>query len=394
MRVDLGPARDLAHRLGDPQRTFRAVHVAGSKGKGSTALLIAEGLRRAGWTTGLYTSPHVESIRERIRVDGMPIGAEDLELALTQVLDVREEAGRAGSPGGRATWFDVLTLAACVHFRDRGLSLAVFECGLGGRLDSTNLVEALLVVVTALEREHTAILGDTIEAIAGEKAGIMASGVPGVAADARSGSPAGAALRAAAERLATSLWDVPGARGGRLEARNLALARAALVRLGTGGSGLLARDGRPVGAHLLEGGELPRLPGRLEMRRQAGVTVVLDGAHVPASLTAVLNDLAQGEGSSGPLQCVFGCGKDKDALGLLKALAPCADRTLCTRAGAGPYATPSELAALGSSLGMVAEAVDDALQALNDALKTARAAGGWVLVTGSLHLVGALRSKL
>ena len=390
MRVDLAPAAALTDRLGRPQDAFHAVHVAGSKGKGSTAHAIAGGLGAAGLRVGLYTSPHVERLNERIVVAGDPVDDEALAAALEAALAAREAGAERTDAASRATWFDVLTAAAFWHFRASRCELAVVECGLGGRLDSTNVVRPALCVVTTIALEHTAILGDDRATIAAEKAGILAPGVPAIAADARVSSAVGNALRNAAALARTSLVDVPGARAGRIAERNRALADAALERLGRGG--LRGRDGRPVGARLVSDPARAGLPGRLERQSVAGVPVVLDGAHVPSSLRLVLQDLDGAPGLSGPLVCVFGCGKDKDALGLLKTLAPWADRTLCTRAGDGPYADPEELSALAAELGSAAEPFDDAARALSEALRLAGRLGGWVLVTGSLHLVGALRS--
>ncbi|MFT5463877.1 MAG: dihydrofolate synthase/folylpolyglutamate synthase, partial [Planctomycetota bacterium] len=293
-------------------------------------------------------------------------------------------------------WFDVLTASACGHFAAESVELAVIECGLGGRLDSTNIVAPVLTVLTRIELEHADMLGDSLAKIAAEKAGILAPGVPAIACGAVYGTEVGECLRAAADLLGTSLVNVPAAMFGSIGARNLALAGAALGQLGAGSGGLVDQDGQALGPHLLttELGPLPHLPGRLERGDVDGVPVVLDGAHVPASLTAVLGDLKADPALKGPLHCIFGCGRDKDAAGLLKALVPWVDRTLCTRAGSGPHAAPADLAVLATDLGLRAQAVDDPASALIDALRAARAAGGWVLVIGSLHLVGALRSSI
>ena len=159
MRRGIEPAADLLERLGSPQRGFRAVLVAGTKGKGTTSALVAAALVRAGIPTGLYTSPHVDRIHERIRVGGAEVEDEVLASALERVLDARTRAVEDGGPGVDSTWFDVVTASAFLVFAERGVAWAVVECGLGGRLDSTNVVAADVCVVTNVDLEHTAVLG-------------------------------------------------------------------------------------------------------------------------------------------------------------------------------------------------------------------------------------------
>ena len=171
-RVDLDPIHDLLVRTGRPDRGFRICHVAGSKGKGSVASLIAAGLRRAGRRVGVYASPHVERIHERIALDGTPIDDAGLVRALTAALDAVEEAERDGGAAAGASWFDIVTAAALCAFRDAGVDWAVLEVGLGGRLDSTNAIDPpALAVVMTIALEHTAILGSTLAEIAAEKGG-------------------------------------------------------------------------------------------------------------------------------------------------------------------------------------------------------------------------------
>ena len=176
MRRGLEPAADLLARLGDPHRRWRAVHVAGTKGKGTTSSLVAAGLARAGLATGLYTSPHAYRVHERIRIDGADVDDATLADALERALVAREGALAAGGPAGAATWFDLVTAAAFLIFAEAGVAWAVVECGLGGRLDSTNVVDGEVAVVTHVDLEHTAVLGPTRAAIAREKGGIVGRG--------------------------------------------------------------------------------------------------------------------------------------------------------------------------------------------------------------------------
>ena len=176
MRVELEPMRDLAARLGDPQKSFRSIHVAGTKGKGSVSALIEAALAHAGLRVGRYGSPHVERITERVSVQGHDVDEPALARALNRALDAYETARKAGTPAADATWFDLLTAAAFIIFTEAQCEWAVIEVGLGGRLDSTNIVDGEIAIVTNIELEHTEILGNTRAAIAGEKVGILKPG--------------------------------------------------------------------------------------------------------------------------------------------------------------------------------------------------------------------------
>ena len=380
-RVDLEPARDLALRLGRPERCFRAVHVAGTKGKGSVASLIAAGLGRTGCSVGLYTSPHVERIQERVAIGGAPVGDDELAAQLSRALDARAAAEREGSAATAASWFDVLTGAAFAAFAAAEVDVAVVEVGLGGRLDSTNVVDGEVGVITNIELEHTAILGATRAAIAAEKAGIVKRHMTVITGVGPGDAEAWVPIAAAAERNGARLVPVDLRPLATIEARNRALAAAALEALSVD-AGLL--DDATVRA--------ARLPGRLEERRVDGRAVVLDGAHVPASLAAVLDEF-QGRSGPGLPVVILGMGLDKDAAGLLKVLEGRVDRLLCTSVGAGPYRRPEELLAAAERAGLVAEKAATPRVAFQTALRRTRP-DGWVLVTGSLHLVGAVRSLL
>jgi len=294
----------------------------------------------------------------------------------------------AGTDARNATWFDVLTAAAFDAFAAERVAWAVVEVGLGGRLDSTNVVDGEVCVITNIDLEHTAILGTTRAAIAAEKAGILkpaCTALTGVSAEDPEVAPV---LLRAAQDARAELRFVPQA--GSLAQRNAALAAAALEALGA--RGVRDAGGRRLAGGLV-GGEPAGLPGRLERRFAAGVPVVLDGAHVPSSLRAVLGELLADPGLPGRPVVVLGMGRDKDARGLLKALAGQSDRVFCTSAGTGPYRSPGELLEQAVRLGLEAAAVSDPKDALQAALRRAQP-GGWVLVTGSLHLVGAVRGLL
>lgn len=391
MRVDLAPSADLAERLDRPAAALRVVHVTGTKGKGSTVALVEAGLLAAGLRAGAYLSPHVERVTERVRIGGGSIGDEALAAALERAWASREAAVAAGTPARDATWFDVFTNAAFLALRDARVEWAVVEVGIGGRLDSTNVVHGEVCVITNVALEHTAMLGSTRAAIAREKAGILKRDsvlVTGLA----EADEAGRVVAGVAHELGVPVRR-PAARAAASHAEaNACLAGLALDVLGE--RGVRARGShvdRALGAWLLDAPtrERARLPARCEHFEVAGRRVVIDGAHVPASLSSLLDELARGGLGARPV-VVLGLGRDKDAAGMLKTLVGRVDTVLCTSVGEGPYQSATSLAAAAVALGIAAEAVPTPQEALERALAGAPREG-WVLVTGSLHLAGAVR---
>lgn len=381
-RFDLVGMEALCRRLGRPERAVPALHLAGSKGKGSTAGFLERGLRAAGLRTGLYLSPHLEDWRERIQIDGRPAPDPALAAALASVL--------AAAAGGE-TFFDLLTVAAFLVFRDQGCEAAVIETGLGGRADSTNVLRPLAAIVTSIEREHTEVLGDSLEAIAGEKAGIFKAGAAcwsGLAP----GHPAASVLRRAAAAVGEELHELPESLGLRADLpfpqphmrRNHALARAVLAGLG-------GRDPRFAAA----AAALDRLPadelrqaGRWEERTATdGRTVLFDVAHSPDSLRAVLAcyRTAFADRNRG---VVLGLRDDKDPAALAAALA--ADPGPAP-AGEAWFACPAGDHPRSASPEVLAAAFGPAFRAAPLPKPLLPAGPEVLLVTGSTYLVGALR---
>lgn len=388
MRRGLAPIEALLERLGRPQQALRAVHVTGTKGKGTTSALIAAGLTAAGLRTGLYSSPHLESIHERIAVDHRRIGDEDLARLLTRVLDARGDCVGANDAGAESTWFDCLTAAALLHFVEQGVDLAVIEVGLGGRLDSTNVVYGEVCVLTNVELEHTNVLGPTRRHIAAEKAGIVKSGsvlIVGLEpVGERAADDAAAIVEAHCARLGVRIVR-PVRRGASIQDTNAALARAALDELG--------KRGWPVDGSALSPERVARfwLPGRLERRCVGSLSVVLDAAHVAESVRRILEELrGQPEFSSRPV-VLLALGRDKDFLSILKVLSEHADRLICTTVASGPLVDAGTLAQMAQGLGMVVETATEPVAGLARALQLTRK-DGWVLVVGSFYLAGAVRS--
>jgi dihydrofolate synthase/folylpolyglutamate synthase len=398
MRVGLGPMQDLAARLGDPQKSFRAIHVAGTKGKGSVSALIEAALARAGLRVGRYGSPHVERITERVSVQGHDVDEPTLARALNRALDAYEAARAAGTPAANATWFDLLTAAAFLIFREAAVDWAVIEVGLGGRLDSTNIVDGEIAIVTNIELEHTEILGHSRAAIAREKVGILKPGavlITTLSAD----DEAGHVLQTRADELGARVKRTRLDASAPIEQINLALAASVLGELRR--KAVSGRSGEPVGAALLDADTraAARLPGRMERfdleigpRR---LPVVMDGAHVPFNIGAVLRDLVATPELSGPCVAIVALAADKDAAGFVAELGGRASTVLfCDLPGSSRGRSPVELKALAESLGLVSEVEPDAKRALKRGLELAARANAWLLITGSLYLIGALRGAV
>ncbi len=391
-RVDLDPILDLVVRIGRPDRGMETCHVAGSKGKGSVASLLGVALSRAGQRVGVYGSPHVERIHERIRIEGVPVGDERLARALEAALDAVDAGERESTAAGDASWFDIVTAAALWAFRDAGVDWAVLEVGLGGRLDSTNVIDPpALAVVTMIALEHTGVLGSTHSAIAAEKGGIVKTGSRLVTGcDPR--SEAGAELAGIATAHGVPHVVAWTAEDSTFEQSNVRVARAGLDLLGTAFEG--------IDAQLLDDAAIQaaRLPGRMEWLDAGGVPVLLDGAHVPESLERALAEARARE--SGPFAAVVALHREKDAEALLTPLLGTAAGKLfaTTIPGSGVHLAASDVAEAASHLGIEVTAIEDPTAALTAALDWARTRPGppraWVLGTGSLYLVGALRPAL
>ena len=381
MGRSLAPVWDLLKRLGDPQSGLRFVHVAGTKGKGSVSSIVAAALSAAGVRCGCYASPHVERVTERVRVDGEELDELALAASLEASLEARERAIAEGTAAARATWFDLFTAGALRAFADSGCEWVVLECGLGGRLDSTNAVEGDVCVLTNVDLEHTSVLGDTLRQITLEKAAITpADGVLVIGLEEDDG-----------EVCATAREVVAGV-GGRarfleewpahFDERNEATARAVLHEVAAaGGPAGAAGFGREVL-------DTARLKARSERFLLGQQEVILDGGHVASSVSGLLGQLEEGCTRT---EAVLALGREKDARAVLKALAGHVDRLHCTTSTGGPLATGEDLARQGRELEIDARDAGSPSEALEAAL-----GGGAerVLVLGSFYLAGELRPHL
>jgi dihydrofolate synthase/folylpolyglutamate synthase len=408
-RLGLEPIRKLLERVGDPHRDLRVIHIAGSKGKGSTALFTEAICRAAGESVGTFTSPHLERWTERFRIDGVEVAEAPLAAAVAR-LQPHVEALRRDDPGSAPTFFDVTTAAALLLFAEAEVDRAVLEVGLGGRLDSTNVVTPDVCCITSIELEHTDKLGTSLDAIAREKAGILKPGVPAVcgalpppahAAVAEHALEVGAEVAWLGRDFSVEVRDVaaeslrfrdgPLAVDARLavlgthQAANASLALACARRAGVAASGDLA-----VAAAAGLGEAV--LPGRIEVLARSPWLLV-DAAHTTASaqvLAGVLRGLPR---RSSHAVLSISAGKDTDAI--LAALLPCFDRVTVTAAEPRRSLAPEVLA---GAVRRVAPSL--ALRVVPDpsaALRAARAdldRDDLLCATGSIFLAGIARRIL
>ena len=408
----LGRMRSFLDRLDRPDSGRRTIHVAGSKGKGSTASMLAAVLQAAGEKTGLYTSPHLHSFCERIAVDGEPIPEALFADLVARLQPAAAEETRLGEYG-RVTTFEHLTALALLYFRERACTWQVVEVGLGGRLDATNAMrEKDLCIVTPVSLEHTDLLGRTVDLVAAEKAGIIMPGTDVVIAPQR--HPAAYdVLRGRAEERGCRVIDVAAeyrwqwtaagesqqdveieGRHGRYQLRlpllgvhqieNAATAIAGIEALVNRG---LVRDRTAIEAGLAA----VSWPGRMEVIH-GEPPIVLDGAHNRDSAARLREGLEQ-YFSFDRLLLVVGISLGKDIEGIAREFAPIADLAVCTQSSHPRAAPPEKVAAVFSRAGLLATVIPD----LDEALTAVRASAGpndLVCVMGSLFVVADTRESL
>ena len=374
--------RRLMAHLGDPHLRLKALHIAGTKGKGSTAAMLAAVLQSAGYCTGLYTSPHLEAIEERIAIDGRQCSEADFVALAAEVQTATERLEREFHESNDSrtgpTFFEVTTAMAFLHFARRGVEAAVLEVGLGGRLDSTNICLPSVSVVTSISYDHTKQLGHTLAAIAGEKAGIIKPGVPVISGVVNS-EPRQVIERIAAEQQArlyqrgsefdfetvskssrgaesvqrltyreptSAIWpeirDLSLGMIGEHQAANAAVAIAALARLVDQGWSVTEENVR-------HGLASARCTARIEVLSQRPA-VICDVSHNVASIAALVKVLQ--ERFAAPRRVlIFASSKDKDARAMLRLLLPEFDRIVFTRYIHNPRAVePAELEAIARDL--------------------------------------------
>ncbi len=389
-----GVMPQLLSAMGNPENGLKFAHIAGTNGKGSAAKLMSAALTSAGYRTGLFTSPYVNAFNERIAIDGAPISDEALCLGMEAVWPEAKKLF--------ATFFEIITAIGLWYFHNRGCEIVVLETGLGGRLDPTNAIPCPeIAVIGQIGLDHTAILGDSIEQIAWEKAGIIKPGGEVVLlrqSDAVQGVIAaacverGAALTVSPEaqyrlRGAQAILETPEGELtvgllGEYQAQNALLAYTALLRLRAGGMDI------PFSA-IRDGFALARWPGRFERLFESPL-VILDGAHNPQGVQALLDSLKSGYPEAKEWVFVAGMMKDKDCVASIGAIKPLAKAFLAVPMEEERAHTPEELSKIASAL-CIPASPEKTLEAGVEQAVALAGAKGHVCIFGSLHLCGPVR---
>lgn len=431
----LDTIRFLCDRFSNPQNAYKSFHVAGSKGKGSVSAFISSILEEAGYPCGLYTSPHILDLSERIGLAHGPFDEKIYENALRLMVQRVDSIIPEQLPNGREiTWFELITLYAFLCFREAGLSWAVFETGLGGRLDATNVLLPAMCVLTPIELEHTEYLGNTISAIAGEKAGIIKKGVPVCAAaqkkDAEDVFRAKAAemdadivfvdevlerMDFSYEKTADSFVMPLTLTFSRFFTRPLSCRLHLLGRVQAENAALAALSVKRIFPDMDEsviekGLEKARLAGRCEIianpyDKSGKSLLVLDGAHTVNSLTGILETFSRITGTAGNGHLLFACASDKDMTHMVKLLlpeSPLFESITLTRPGEKKHSDLDTLAAAFMKQHAVMPSEKDVHYAvekdfkagIDNALKSAADAHEPLLVTGSFYLVSEVKQTL
>ena len=405
VRPTLEPELAALRALGDPQLDVPCVHVTGTNGKGSTTAMAASLLEATGRRVGTYTSPDLHAVNERIGVAGAPIDDDALCAVLGRLRDLENALD------ARLTRFELLTVGGLLHFADEAVDVAVVEVGLGGTFDATNVVASTVAVCTNVSLDHTEVLGDTVEAIAQDKAGIVKPGATAVLGDA---DAATLELQAeiATRNGATQVW---------LRGRELTLGRNDLAV-----GGRLCAISTPLGAHddvfvSLHGAHqganalcaiaaveafggvalgddalgtlgAVTVPGRLEVLGSSP-TLVVDTAHNPAGTRVLADALTEAFGVDGRVRCVVGALSSRDPVALLAPLAALVDVAYCCEPSS-PRALPATAVAdAATQMGIDARAQPDPARALDEALEDADE-DDLVVVTGSFYVVGDARGHV
>jgi len=405
IKLGLDAVRRLCELCGNPQESFAVVHVAGTNGKGSVSAMVEAVLRQAGLRTGLYTSPHMVRFNERIRIGGQDISDAALVEALAVCEAAAEQVGREQQH--EVTFFEITTVMAFICFQRAGVQVAVLETGLGGRLDATNVVLPLVSVITRIAMDHEAYLGNTLEAVAGEKAGIIKPGRPVVCGPqepeaeavlrrvaAACGAPYIAATDAATvQRMSGDLsgqkvhvettggWSgtawLPLTGAHQLENLGIVLAalETVLAAVGVDAPFAIVRDGLAT----------VRWRGRFERLREHPI-VIADAAHNPSGAGTLVATLkAQGLKR---VALVTGMCADKDVAGVVRLLAGVTRRVWAVPIANARTLPAKELAALFAAAGVEATAVDVVADALREAEAWAIREDCAVIIAGSIFLLG------
>lgn len=409
-KFDLENITVLAERLGRPDRVYPSAHIAGTNGKGSTAAFLESILRHAGFRTGLYTSPHLERINERMRVNGEEISDESFAAIFTRLQALIEELLAAHKLRAHPTYFECVTAMAFECFARERVEFGVFEVGLGGRLDATNILSPVVTIITRIDFDHENFLGHSLKEIAGEKAGILKPEVPVIVAEQRPEArevilPRAEQLRCPVIETARALqitqessqsgffrarvaevssgdsFDIAPSLSGRFQLQNALNALAAARYLANRGFRISAKD-------ITEGISKTAWPGRLE-KLQSSPDVYLDGAHNPGAARELARFLEENF-LGRKIWLVYGALRDKAVDEVAGQLFSHAAEVIFTEPRTSRAISAPRLAEIASHHASSFTVISSAEQALDQALAHA-APNDAIFVTGSLYLVGQLR---
>lgn len=401
----------LLERLGRPDRAYPSIHIAGTNGKGSTAAFVESILRQAGFRTGLNTSPHLERINERFRINGEEISDEQFADTFTRIHAVIEELLAEGKLRAHPTYFECVTTLAFEVFARERVEFGVIEVGLGGRLDATNIITPVVSIITRIDFDHENFLGHSLTEIAGEKAGILKHGIPAVSAPQLPG--AREVLRARATELHCPLLETAEAfridnetkaAGGDFHAQVTELATRAQFSLAPqlpGRFQLQNALNAVAAAHLLQqkqfrisnanieaGVAEARWPGRLE-KLQSRPDIYLDGAHNPGAARELAHFLEENFAGR-RIILIYGAMRDKSVDEVTGLLFPQAAQVIFTQPNNPRSISAAQLAQMAGHHASHFSTIPNAEQAVDHALANA-APGDAIFITGSLYLVGQLR---
>lgn len=371
IKLGLENIQRLLRELDVPAKGQRVVHVAGTNGKGSVCAMIDAVCRAQGYHTGLFTSPHLVTYRERIRVDGEMIAEEKVAEGLDTI------RARIMEWNPHPTFFEITTALALIHFKERDCEVIALETGLGGRLDATNAVEPVVSVITPIGYDHQTWLGSTLEEIAGEKAGIIKARIPVVSAAQESAAEKVLRTRAAECEASIQIVSEPYTRtplalAGTHQKQNASLA---IVALRSGG---IAVDEQAIARGLAE----VHWPARFQRWDER---TIIDGAHNPAGADVLVETWREQFGDE-RATIILAVLRDKDVAGIWRALAPIAQQMILPPAHSERALAPQELAKIGSEISP--ELRISIAPSLGDAFHQAQSQQERVLVTGSLHFAG------
>src|SRR6267154_2822524 len=409
-KFDLENILVLAERLGHPERAYPSTHIAGTNGKGSAAAFLESILRHAGLRTGLNTSPHLEKINERIRINGQEISDEPFAETLTHIHALIEELLAASRLRAHPTYFECVTAMAFEHFARERVNFGVFEVGLGGRLDATNILSPLVTIITRIDFDHENFLGHSLNEIASEKAGILKPGVPVVLAEQR--PEAREVILARAKSLGCPVIepaqifriDRESTQGGSVRARVMEAASGKIFGIAPSLPGrfqlqnalnavstarLLQNRGFQIPDDAVTGGIANTIwPGRLE-KLHSGPDVYLDGAHNPAAARELAHFLEQNFGGR-KIWLIYAALRDKAVDEVAGFLFPHAAEVIFTAPRTSRAVSATQLAEIAGHHAARFSVIPDAERAFEHALAEA-APDDAIFITGSLYLVGQLR---